>query len=82
MGETTKCEHAKLSLVCECEYGPEDNPHVIMACVECGMLEADVLREKLSAAERAARLAGVPVEDVLAGRWPVEGACPHCGRSG
>lgn len=30
---------------------------------------------------RAARLAGVPMEDVLAGRWPVDGACPHCGRS-
>src|SRR5579883_891079 len=29
---------------------------------------------------RAARLAGVPVEDVLSGRWPPEGACPHCGR--
>jgi hypothetical protein len=37
---------------------------------------------KLSAglALRAARLAGVPLEDVLAGRWPVAGACPHCGR--
>jgi hypothetical protein len=32
-------------------------------------------------AVRAARLAGVPVEDVLAGRWPVEGARPYCGRS-
>jgi len=29
---------------------------------------------------RAARLAGVTVEELLAGRWPVEGACPHCGR--
>jgi hypothetical protein len=29
---------------------------------------------------RAARLAGVPVEDVLSGAWPPEGACPHCGR--
>ena len=29
---------------------------------------------------RVARAAGVPLEDVLAGRWPVEGACPHCGR--
>ena len=27
---------------------------------------------------RIARLAGVPIEDVLAGRWPV--GCPHCGR--
>jgi len=32
---------------------------------------------------RAARLAEVPVDDLLAGRWPnfAEGACPHCGRS-
>ncbi len=29
---------------------------------------------------RAARVAGVPLEDVLTGRWPKEGACPHCGR--
>ena len=28
----------------------------------------------------AARLAKVPVEDVLAGRFPAEGACPMCGR--
>ena len=30
---------------------------------------------------RAARLAGVPLEDVLAGAWPKAGACPHCGRT-
>lgn len=30
---------------------------------------------------RAARVAGASVEDVLAGRWPVAGACPHCGRT-
>ena len=29
---------------------------------------------------RAARLATVTVEELLAGRWPIEGACPHCGR--
>ena len=29
---------------------------------------------------RAARLANVPLEEILAGRWPVDGACPHCGR--
>ncbi len=29
---------------------------------------------------RAARAAGVPLEDVLAGRWPKPGTCPHCGR--
>ena len=28
----------------------------------------------------AARLAGVRVDDILAGEWPPEGACPHCGR--
>ena len=30
---------------------------------------------------RAARLAKVSVEAVLDGSWPVDGACPHCGRS-
>jgi len=29
---------------------------------------------------RAARVAWEPVERLLGGRWPVEGACPHCGR--
>jgi DNA-binding XRE family transcriptional regulator len=29
---------------------------------------------------RTARLAGQPVEAILAGEWPREGACPHCGR--
>jgi hypothetical protein len=29
---------------------------------------------------RASRLAGVPMETILAGEWPQEGACPHCGR--
>ena len=29
---------------------------------------------------RAARVAGVPVDELLAGRWPKEGTCPHCGR--
>jgi hypothetical protein len=27
-----------------------------------------------------ARCAGVPVDDVLAGRFPEPGSCPHCGR--
>jgi len=27
---------------------------------------------------RAARLAGVPIEDVLSGAWPKAGACPRC----
>jgi hypothetical protein len=30
---------------------------------------------------RAARLVGVPLEDVLSGRWPKAGACPMCGRA-
>lgn len=29
---------------------------------------------------RAARAAGVPLEDVLSGRWPTATMCPHCGR--
>jgi len=39
-------------------------------------------REVISAgiALRAARVAGVPLEDVLSGVWPPVGACPHCGR--
>lgn len=28
---------------------------------------------------RLARFAGVPVDDVLNGRFPVPGTCPHCG---
>jgi hypothetical protein len=30
-------------------------------------------------AYRVARLAGVSVDDVLAGRFPPAGTCPHCG---
>ncbi|HLK41294.1 MAG TPA: hypothetical protein VKU41_31300 [Polyangiaceae bacterium] len=29
---------------------------------------------------RAARAADVPLEDVLAGRWPTATMCPYCGR--
>src|SRR5438128_939839 len=29
---------------------------------------------------RLARFAGVPVDDVLAGRFPAPGTCPHCGQ--
>jgi hypothetical protein len=45
---------------------------------------ASSVRGKPSAglAIRVARLADVPVEDVLAGRWPVPGGCRHCGRGG
>ena len=40
-------------------------------------------RTKLSVglALRAARLAGVRLEEVLSGAWPKAGACPHCGRT-
>lgn len=30
---------------------------------------------------RVAKLAGVPVDDVLTGKFPPLGTCPHCGRS-
>jgi hypothetical protein len=38
-------------------------------------------REKVSArlALRMARFAGIPVEDMMAGKYPPEGTCPHCG---
>ena len=38
-------------------------------------------REKVSArlALRLARFAGIPVEDMMAGKYPPEGTCPHCG---
>ena len=29
---------------------------------------------------RVARVAGVALEEILAGRSPAPGACPHCGR--
>lgn len=29
---------------------------------------------------QVSRLAGVPFDDVTAGRYPVKGTCPHCGR--
>lgn len=30
---------------------------------------------------RAARVAGVGVEEVLSGPWPMQGTCPHCGKT-
>jgi hypothetical protein len=41
------------------------------------------MRGRVSAgiALRTARVAGVPLEDVLSGAWPKAGACPHCGRA-
>ena len=37
-------------------------------------------RVSVNMAYRAARLACVPFDDVVKGRWPVPGMCPHCGR--
>ena len=39
-------------------------------------------KPSLGLALRAARLAGVGVEAILAGEWPEPGACPFCGRTG
>ena len=41
-------------------------------------------REKVSArlALRLAWFAGVSVEDMMAGKYPPEGTCPHCGHAG
>ena len=49
-------------------------------------LEAAVNERKgkpsVGLALRVARVVGVPLEDILAGTWPKEGACPMCGRTG
>jgi hypothetical protein len=37
-------------------------------------------RPSASIVHRAARLAETTVDDLLTGRYPPEGACPHCGR--
>ena len=29
---------------------------------------------------RVSRLAAAPFDDVVAGRYPVKGTCPHCGQ--
>jgi len=34
----------------------------------------------IALAYRIARMAGVAFDDVTAGRYPVRGPCPHCGR--
>jgi hypothetical protein len=31
---------------------------------------------------RMARVAGVPIDDVIRGRYPASDMCPHCGRCG
>lgn len=40
------------------------------------------LRKQRSLAGRIAKLCDVPVADIYAGRFPPQGACPHCGRGG
>ena len=47
----------------------------------CTLLGVKKRRKRVSVnmAYRVARLAGVPFDDVVAGRWPVKGMCPHCG---
>lgn len=43
---------------------------------------AHVMRRRppsASLAIRVARLAGVPVDDVLTGKYPTPGTCPYCG---
>jgi plasmid maintenance system antidote protein VapI len=50
--------------------------------------QVDTLRHAMDGKEsvsptmafRLARLAAVGVDDLLAGRYPVPGTCPHCGR--
>jgi hypothetical protein len=34
----------------------------------------------IKTAFQLARLVKVPLEDILAGRWPESERCPHCGR--
>ena len=43
-------------------------------------LTAPTRRPSVRVAFVVARVAKVPVEDVLSGAWPPAGACPHCGR--
>jgi hypothetical protein len=48
-----------------------------------GNLQVSIVRNRkpsVAVALRAARVAGVPLEEVLSGAWPKPGACPHCGR--
>lgn len=34
----------------------------------------------IAVAYRVSRVAGVAFDDVVTGRYPVKGTCPHCGR--
>ena len=51
---------------------------VCAAVVERGVAKQP--RGTASLALRAARLSGQPIDSILLGYWPEEGACPHCGR--
>jgi len=51
--------------------------------VEAGTLRGALSgRESISASVtmRVARLVQVGIDDLLAGKYPVKGTCPHCGR--
>ena len=63
-------------------YGSSAKLATVMRTKRGTVLNASSTRGPVSAgvALRVARAAGVPLEDVLAGRWPTPGMCPHCGR--
>jgi hypothetical protein len=50
------------------------NLGTVRAATQRGIVSAGI-------ALRVARVAGVSVEDVLGGRFPVAGACPLCGKA-
>ena len=43
-------------------------------------IEKGVNPASVNLAFQVSRLACVPFDDVVAGRYPVDGMCPHCGR--
>ena len=51
------------------------NEHTVWTSAHKGAVTAGI-------ALRAARVAGVPLEEMLSGAWPPASACPHCGRCG
>jgi hypothetical protein len=76
--------NAKAALrVLRSRYGTAPKLAEALSANEKTLAEALAKRGKPSAglALRAARLAGVPLEDVLSGAWPAAGSCPHCGRA-
>jgi hypothetical protein len=48
---------------------------VTLRNVRKGINEASI-----ALAYRVSRVAGVAFDDIVTGRWPVKGTCPHCGR--